>query len=300
MHSTLARAAPLLFTLVVCLSPVRAVAADSKQVEKLVAEAQKAYAEERYTVSALLLQRAYSLVPASKLLYNLARAQEKAGRTDEAIKSYRAFLDAPDADPQLARKAAESYERLKKQQFEAEAAEREKAMAERMALVEARREADAQRARLEREQAAADEERRAQAAEIAEQQRQLDLRAVALSAEEAARKRRLAGWSFVGAGAAGAVVGGVFGGLALSAKSEFSSSLDPGKAALADSASSRALVADIAFAAAMACVVTGVVLLVTSPSASAPPEASPELSFAPNANGTGLMPLVSFSGRFDR
>ena len=44
MQSILVRAAPLLFALLVCLAPTRAVAADAKQVEKILSEAQKAYA----------------------------------------------------------------------------------------------------------------------------------------------------------------------------------------------------------------------------------------------------------------
>jgi hypothetical protein len=73
----------------------------------------------------------------------------------------------------------------------------------------------------------------------------------------------------LGLAGAGAIVGGVFGGLALKAKGEYNSAKKP-TADMADKVDRNALISDMSFAVALTFGVTGVVLLLTNDS---PPEA---------------------------
>jgi hypothetical protein len=114
---------------------------------------------------------------------------------------------------------------------------------------------------------------------------------------------RTAAWAVGGVGAAGLVVGGVFGGLALSGKSKLTDlcanntcTTQEGKDARA-AANTKALVSTVGFAAGGAALATGIVLFVLSrPSApkdeAAPPKAALVPTFGPQGGG------LTWSGSF--
>jgi len=86
---------------------VVAVAHAEKQnpVEKLAGDAAAAYRAADYARAVQLLERAYKLQPVSALLYNLAKAYDKLGESDRALDLYGRYSGADDADPRLRSKA---------------------------------------------------------------------------------------------------------------------------------------------------------------------------------------------------
>lgn len=74
---------------------------------QLVDDAQKAYARGAFAEAASLLAEASKLDPSSRILFNLARAYEKAGDVEHAIVAYEQYLDRRDAElPALKRARA--------------------------------------------------------------------------------------------------------------------------------------------------------------------------------------------------
>jgi hypothetical protein len=293
-------AALLLFS-----SSLLAAPADVRRVEKMASAAQQAYAAGRFEESVRLLEDAYGISPLPKLLYNLARALERAQRTGEAIQTYRRYLDSPGRDPVLARKAADAYEALvsaEARQSEADRerhlAERERQLTEREALARTQRETEARQAE-ELERARAEEADRRLKAEASARQQQLAAQAAAVeAASEPARSRRLVGWSVAAVGVAGLAAGGTFGALAWQDRAAFAASVDENKGALAASARTKAIVADAALGLGAVLVTVGLVVVTKAPAASGATTAG--IAFVPAVDGSGAVPTVTLAGRFER
>jgi tetratricopeptide (TPR) repeat protein len=81
-------------------------------VEKLAETATNAYRAGDYKRAIELLTRAYEQQPLSSLLYNLAKAHDKAGQTQQAVDIYNRYIKAEDADPRLRQKAIERLSSL--------------------------------------------------------------------------------------------------------------------------------------------------------------------------------------------
>lgn len=99
----------LTFALTVLLSA-------TPSARQLVDDAQKSYAKGDYAEAARLLEAASKLDPSGRILFNLARALEKANEVEKAIVIYESYLDRPDAELQAmkrARKALAVLYRLK-------------------------------------------------------------------------------------------------------------------------------------------------------------------------------------------
>ncbi|MBL8935366.1 MAG: tetratricopeptide repeat protein [Archangium sp.] len=99
----------LTFALTVLLSA-------APSARQLVDDAQKAYAKGDYPEAARLLEAASKQDPSGRILFNLARALEKANEVEKAIVIYETYLDRPDAELQAmkrARKALAALYRLK-------------------------------------------------------------------------------------------------------------------------------------------------------------------------------------------
>lgn len=99
----------LTFALTVLLSA-------APSARQLVDDAQKAYAKGDYSEAARLLEAASKQDPSGRILFNLARALEKANEVEKAIVIYETYLDRPDAELQAmkrARKALAALYRLK-------------------------------------------------------------------------------------------------------------------------------------------------------------------------------------------
>ncbi len=72
---------------------------------QLVDDAQRAYAKGNYAEAAQLLEQATKVDPSGRILFNLARAYEKANEVEKAIIVYEAYLDRPDAELQALKRA---------------------------------------------------------------------------------------------------------------------------------------------------------------------------------------------------
>lgn len=83
-------------------------APSAPSVRQLVDDAQKAYGKGNYPEAARLLELASKQDPSGRLLFNLARALEKAGEVEKAIVIYEAYLDRPDAELQAMKRARQA------------------------------------------------------------------------------------------------------------------------------------------------------------------------------------------------
>jgi tetratricopeptide (TPR) repeat protein len=93
-----------------------AVLSTPPSARQLVDDAQRAYARAEYLEAAKLLEAASRLDPSGRILFNLARAWEKANEVEKAIIVYESYLDRPDAELQAmkrARKALATLYRIK-------------------------------------------------------------------------------------------------------------------------------------------------------------------------------------------
>jgi tetratricopeptide (TPR) repeat protein len=83
----------LLATLLAASSPAAAQAtSDQDRAVALYEESAKAYRAGDFARAIDLLKQAYALRPSPVLLYNLARAYESSGRSEDAVAAYREFL----------------------------------------------------------------------------------------------------------------------------------------------------------------------------------------------------------------
>jgi len=190
------------------------------------------------------LERAYAIRPMARLLYNLGRAHERAGSFSVAVDYYNRFLQTnPDAESgAIAREAMATAQR---RAAEAQQAEQARLAGEQAAQQQALEAARAQAAEAERQRA--EEERRRQMA-AASMHRRLTVPVLATG----------------GVAAAAAIAGGVMGGLALSAHSDFNAShAGNDRASAYDRGGAMALGADIAFGTAVVAGVVAVVLYFT-------------------------------------
>jgi tetratricopeptide (TPR) repeat protein len=190
------------------------------------------------------LERAYAIRPLPRLLYNLGRAHERAGSFAVAVDYYNRFLlTNPDAEAgAIAREAMATAQRRAAEIQAAEQARQTAAQAEQQRAIEVAR---AQAAEAERQRA--EEQRRRQMA-AASSHRVLTVPVLATG----------------GVAIAAGIAGGVLGGLALSAQSDFNAShAGNDRAAAYDRGGSMALGADIAFGTALVAGVVAVVLYFT-------------------------------------
>jgi hypothetical protein len=98
---------------------------------------------------------------------------------------------------------------------------------------------------------------------------------------------RTLGWVSGGLGIAGLVVGGVFGGLAMSAKSSSCDASNSCKAGSIDDIRSKALVSDVGFGVGGVLLATGVALILLSPSTHTDAQVGVRVLPAVGANGAG-------------
>jgi iron complex outermembrane receptor protein len=197
------------------------------------------------------LERAYAIRPLPRLLYNLGRAHERAGSFTVAVDYYNRFLQTnPDAEAgAIAREAMATAQR---RAAETQAADQARQAAEQAAQQRALEAARAQAAEAERVRL--EEERRRQ-----------------LATASAHRRLTVPVMAAGGVAVAGAIAGGVLGGLALSAQSDFNASrAGNDRAAAYDRGGGLALGADIAFGTALVAGVVAVVLYFTQTPAADP------------------------------
>lgn len=81
-----------------------------------VSRAMQAYQNRKYAEAIRGFERAYELRPQPELVYNIARAHEKALQSEEAIEAYERFLALPGTTADLRAKALNSLGALKREQ----------------------------------------------------------------------------------------------------------------------------------------------------------------------------------------
>lgn len=84
----------------------------SASMKVLVDEAAKAYAEGEYEQAITLLERARREQPVGRVLFNLARAYEKASRVEDAIAAYEQYVNAPDVEASMQHRAEAALAQL--------------------------------------------------------------------------------------------------------------------------------------------------------------------------------------------
>lgn len=212
-------------------------AAQTDRFDALVDRAVAHYRAGRFEQAATDFEAAYAIDPQPELIYNQARAYEKALRTEDAIAAYARFIELPGTTAELRALALDSMAALER---EAEARERRSARAEVPPAPSPPASPPAARP----------------AAPSA---------GVRAPAVEPRGTDRTAEWVLLGAGAALAVGGGVMGALALDRKTAFDDAV-AARAPVAeveelrDEASRNASIADGLLVAGAAVGVTGLVL----------------------------------------
>jgi tetratricopeptide (TPR) repeat protein len=234
--------------------------AGAASFKALVDAGLEAYAAKRYADAIVAFEQAYQLQPEPELVYNVARAHEKALHRDEAIAAYERFMKLPGTTAELRTKALGALESLRAEQAALEKAERARASASLGTAGAARAPADA-----------------------------------ATTAAPSDGSRVLAG-TLMGVGGAGLAVGAVFGVLALNAKSDFdgvdrtATGAAERRASLKADVERNALVADVAIIAGAATAITGLVLFLLDDGA----EPAASTAWAPTVGPSG----VGVVGRF--
>ena len=216
----------------------------------------KLYDAQSYEKAAAEFRAAYQIKAVPNLLFNIARCQEKLGKVDLAMETYREFLSVPGTD---------SVDRSKALKF-LSALEEEKAM----------------RAKVERQDSTV-----ATVEPTAEPDPKTTTtvkETVTVRPEPAGRSRALE-WTLIGVGSAALVTGAVFGGLALDQNSQ----LDDAKTyeervEKRDAVKRDALVADIGIGVGAAAVLTGTLLYVLRPDT----DAGSATMILPSTDGAGV------------
>ena len=258
----------LLAALLLAPAPAHAQRAGSRNPKELIKQAERLYDQKKYLEAAALLEKANESMPDSRIIYNIARSYDQAGKETEAISYYEKYLtDGEDA--QLRKRARSAIDRLRLQLEKEEAAE-----AERKRL-QAEAEEAQRRAEVERE-----------AARRAEEANQLRLK-VAYEETQASRKRmQVTSFTLGGVALASAGVGMFFGLKSLGSRTEFDSAtaLDI-KLAAKSATRSNALLADIGFGVGLVGAVAAFLLYPKEPVAR-PGKA--RLTSAPQGTGAGV------------
>lgn len=247
------------------LAPAPALAKQSTdaKVKELVKQGQAQYTAGDYASAVQTLQKAYELKPIPTLLFNIARAYDKAGDAEHALGFYRRYRDSSPDDAKLLGEASRAIDRLEAAQREKE----EKKRAEDAAREQQRKQEEerlaAERAKLEQQQA------EAQKAQQLREQQQLAPKP----------RSRAVPYALIGVGGAAVLGGGVLGLTAKSLADDEKASTDPiAKPDLRSRAKTRALAADVAYGVGAAALATGIVLILTEPkpAAEAPVSAVPQ------------------------
>lgn len=234
---------PLLLGLLVLSGPAwaRPRAADKSAAARLVKEAGRLYEAARFEEAAETLLKAQKLNPHPRIVYNIARAYDQAGKLIAALKYYQQYVGSREGtDVKLLKRSALAIERLRgllRQQEEQRASEE----AERRRLTE--------EARLAQERAQAEAEAKRRAEEEAAARARAELERAVQDHQRARTQAYMAG----GVGLAGVVVGVVSGILAGQSKAEFVAAPDvERKRELEVVTWQRAVIADVGFGVGVA------------------------------------------------
>jgi tetratricopeptide (TPR) repeat protein len=224
-------------------------------------QGEQAYQDGNYAEAAKLLAQAYAIKPVPALLFNIARAYERAGDDEQAIRYYRRYLDAQGTEPETVTKAARALDLLRTRQADQklaqERADREKADKDRADKDRlAQEQADKDRAAREKAEADAKAAQAAQGGSVGQKTPPPPV---------VERPSLVPGAALLGGGAVVALVGAGFGISAKGQADAFNQTYDrTQRPALRDSALFRAHVADACYGAGIIAGGIGTYLLVRS------------------------------------
>jgi tetratricopeptide (TPR) repeat protein len=261
-------------TLLLTPVPAQAQRGGARSAKELIKEGERLYQQRKYLEAAAALEKANEMSPHPRLVYNIARAYDQAGRLREAMSYYQQYQSSPDGtDPLLLKRTALSLDRLRlqleKEETTAAAAEAERRRLEEQAE-EARRRAEAER----------------EAARLAEEAHQLRLEAAHEEALVSRRRAQYTSFTLGGVALASAGVGTFFGLRANASRAEFDAATElEFKRGARDATRSNALLADIGFGVGLASAVAAVLLYPRQP---VPRPGSARLTVAPHGAGAGV------------
>ncbi len=248
-----------------------ALAANPK-VGALIKEGDRLYKDNKYREAAEALKKAHDLEPNSVLLYNIGRAYDQAGELKIALDYYRQFVGQDGAEPSLVKKANLAMDRLRTLVAKDEAG---------------RQVNDAEKKRLEDEARLATERAAGEAEKARAQKEAYEAKENAVRAQAQKKTNsRLVGGVVVGAIAVSSLGTGIaFGLLSRESKASFRAASNVAdKRRFQNETTTRALIADVSFAAALVAGVTAVILFPIGGSSPAPDKAV-EVVLAPSPNG---------------
>ncbi|MFY0525471.1 hypothetical protein ACN28I_20785 [Archangium gephyra] len=262
----------LLAALLLAPAPAHAQRGGSRNPKELIKQAERLYDQKKYLEAAALLEKASESLDDSRIIYNIARAYDQAGRETEAISYYEKYLtDGENAQLRKRSRSAIDRLRLQKEKEQKAAAASE---AERKRL---RAEAEAAQRRAEAERVAA------RRADEANQQRLK----VAREETQVSRKRmQVTAFALGGVALAGVGMGTFFGLQAHGSRTQFGAARElDAKLAARDATRSNALIADIGFGVGVVGAVAAILLYPREPVAK-PGKA--RLTSAPQGTGAGV------------
>jgi hypothetical protein len=237
-------------------TPVKPTAAAAVLIDRGAAQ----YDAGEYAKAAASLRAAYELVPEPRLLFNIARAYEKAGDTEQAFEFYERYLDATGTEAELRHRARDSLKHLT-----APPVETALPPAPPPTVVPTPTAPDAPAAPVQLPLQPA-------SPPAPTEPPPMPAAALAATPEPPARSSsRTVGWVLMSAGAVAAGTGAGFGVWALNTAQAERASLDPvQKPALRSSAQTRATVADVGVGAGVALAAAGAWLWLRRPATSGP------------------------------
>lgn len=244
----------------------------ARNPKELIKQAERLYDQKKYLEAAALLEKANESLDDTRIVYNIARAYDQAGKETEAISYYEKYLtDGEDA--QLRKRSRLSIDRLRLQ--------KEK---EQKAAAEAESERKRLRAEAEAAQRRAETERESARRTDAVNQQRLK---VAYEEAQVSRKRmQVTSIALGGVALAGAGVGTLFGLKANGSRAEFGAARElDAKLAAKTATRSNALVADIGFGVGLVGAVAAILLYPKEP-VTQPGKA--RLTSAPQGTGAGV------------
>ncbi|MHB8878670.1 MAG: tetratricopeptide repeat protein [Myxococcaceae bacterium] len=264
--------------LLLCSGVVSGASRNEKKAAGLVKQGEKLYSAGKYHEAAEALKKAYDLDPNPKLLYNIARALDQAGDLEVSLGYYRQYVGgAEDLDPSLVKRANLAMDRLRALLAKDEASKQVQ---------------DAERKRLEEDKRLAEEKAKAEAdaARVQREEYEARQKAEADALAKSRSKGRTLAYVTGGVALAGLGAGVLFGLGAGSSKAAFAQAPDvAAKRGFEAETRSKALFADVGFGVAIAAAVATVIVW---PKGADEPEGEVKVAVIPAPGGAGV--AVSF------
>lgn len=268
----------LLTVLLLAPAPARAQRGGARNAKELIKQAERLYDQKRYLEAAEALEKAHEAMPNPdpRLLYNIARAYDQAGQTQQAIQYYEQYK-AKGTDLQLLKRADLFIDRLKLQQQKEEA-------------TAAAAEAERKRLQEEAEEARRRAESERESARLAEEASQLRLQAAYEDAQAGRRRMQVTSFALGGVALASTGVGTFFGLKSREARAGYDEALAQSNISLMKETRTatlnNAVLADIGFGVGLASAVAAILLYPKDDPE--PEEGEARLMLAPRGLGAGV------------